>query len=290
MDQSALSAREAAELEALRPLVTRGKIMPGTASWDRYLELTDRASGAVTAQPDDGFRLDHAPIHSRGVAAYVGLYCEDGDPTGATTRRLQRWRKLGAENGQPAPLGDPSAMIGWYESMRGAGHIKHSLPDMLLDAAARASAPPTVNDSLTAAVEAAVKDSLTAPASEEEDMDGADYSTRSVIARLQQDEARLHRRYQQAVASGAPEAEQEVLRKRWSEASELLIMQRARAEKVRELLDPLEVNSALVRFLPALASSLVAGLAPYLPADQAAAAVRAAFAAAPNRIEEFLAA
>lgn len=289
MDQSALSAREAAELEALRPLVTRGKIMPGTASWDRYLELTDRASGAVAAQPDDGFRLDPVPIHSRGVAAYVGLYCEDGDPTGATTRRLQRWRKLGAENGQPAPLGDPSAMIGWYESMRGAGHIKHSLPDMLLDAAARASAPPTVNESLTVGVEATA-DPQPAAASEEEDMDGADYSTRSVIARLQQDEARLHRRYQQAVAAGAPEAEQEVLRKRWSEASELLIMQRARAEKVRELLDPLEVNSALVRFLPALASSLVAGLAPYLPADQAAAAVRAAFAAAPNRIEEFLAA
>lgn len=289
MDQSALSHREAAELEALRPLVNRGKIMPGTASWDRYLELTDRASGAVAAQPDDGFRLDAVPIHSRGVAAYVGLYCEDGDPTGATTRRLQRWRKLGAENGQPAPLGDPSAMISWYESMRGAGHIKHSLPDMLLDAAARSTAPRTVNDSLTVAVEAPA-DPVPAPASEEEDMDGADYSTRSVIARLQQDEARLHRRYQQAVAAGAPEAEQEVLRKRWSEASELLIMQRARAEKVRELLDPLEVNSALVRFLPALANSLVAGLAPYLPADQAAAAVRAAFAAAPNRIEEFLAA
>jgi len=180
-------------------------------------------------------------------------------------------------------------MIGWYESMRGAGHIKHSLPDMLLDAAARASAPPAVKDSLTAAVEAAT-DPQPALVCEEEDMDGADYSTRSVIARLQQDEARLHRRYQQAVAAGAPEAEQEVLRKRWSEASELLIMQRARAEKVRELLDPLEVNSALVRFLPALANSLVAGLAPYLPAEQAAAAVRAAFAAAPNRIEEFLAA
>lgn len=289
MDQSALSAREAAELEALRPLVSRGKIMPGTASWDRYLELTDRASGAVAAQPDDGFRLDPAPIHSRGVAAYVGLYCEDGDPTGATTRRLQRWRKLGAENGQPAPLGDPSAMIGWYESMRGAGHIKHSIPDMLLDAAARAAAPPEVKESLTAAVEVPA-DPLPAPACDEEDMDGADYSTRSVIARLQQDEARLHRRYQQAVAAGAPEAEQEVLRKRWSEASELLIMQRARAEKVRELLDPLEVNSALVRFLPALANSLVAGLAAFLPAEQAAAAVRAAFAAAPNRIEEFLAA
>jgi hypothetical protein len=289
MDQSALSAREAAELEALRPLVTRGKIMPGTASWDRYLELTDRASGAAAAQPDDGFRLDPAPIHSRGVAAYVGLYCVDGDPTGATTRRLQRWRKLGAENGQPAPLGDPSAMIGWYESMRGAGHIKHAIPDMLLDAAARASAPPTINESLTVAV-ATAAEPLPAPVAEDEDMDGADYSTRSVIARLQQDEARLHRRYQLAVANGAPEAEQEVLRKRWSEASELLIMQRARAEKVRELLDPLEVNSALVRFLPALANSLVAGLAAYLPTEQAAAAVRAAFAAAPNRIEEFLAA
>jgi hypothetical protein len=57
---------------------------------------------------------------------------------------------------------------------------------------------------------------------------------------------------------------------------------------MRELLDPAEVNSALVRFLPALAQSIVAGLVPHVPRDVAVEAVRSAFAASPDTIKDLL--
>jgi hypothetical protein len=284
MDQSTLSPREAAELRALEALVSRGKILPDTREWARYLELVDRSAGPVAdPAPADGFRLEPGAAHVRGTAAYLHLYCEERSL--AVERRLQRWRKLGAEQGIPAPLGNPEQMIVWYQQMREAGHLKHAVPEILIEAAARASAPPAQSAPAPAA---AVADPMPPPPPPVLDAPEVDLSTRSVIARLQDDEARLHQRYLQAVATGESEAAQEVHRRRWSEASELLIMQRSRAEKMRELLDPAEVNSALVRFLPALAQSIVAGLVPHVPRDVAVEAVRSAFAASPDTIEHLL--
>jgi hypothetical protein len=283
MDASSLTAREAAELDALRRLVGRSKIMPGSADWDRYLQLIERSSPPVEPAAD-GFELDSTPVlPGRGAAAYVLLYADAYSE--AVERRLQRWRKLGAEIGIPAPLGDPVALLQWYEAARAAKHLKHAPPDLLLEAAAKAQAPPpSPPASLSPATDAAP------PANIEDDYTAEELSSRSVLARLQDDEARLHRRYQTAVAAGSSDAELDVHRRRWSEASELLIMQRARAEKMRELLDPADVHSAIVRFLPALAQALVSGLSAHLPADVAAAAVREAFGKTPATLESLLAA
>lgn len=283
MSASSLTAREAAELDALKRLVGRGKIMPDSGDWGRYLELIEKSSTPV--EPElDGFRLDAAPVVSgRGAAAYVLLYADAYSE--AVERRLQRWRKLGAEIGIPAPLGDPVALLQWYEAARAAKHLKHAPPDLLLEAAAKAQNPPP---SPTPPASPAT-DAPPAGAAET-DYTAEELSSRSVLARLQDDEARLHRRYLAAVEAKASDAELDGHRRRWSEASELLIMQKARAEKMRELLDPADVNSAIGRFFPALAQALVSGLSAHVPADVAAAAVRDAFSRTPASLESLLAA
>lgn len=290
MNASSLTAREAAELDALKRLVGRGKILPGTPDWARYLQLVDQSSGPAADEPVDGaaFRLEAVAVTGRGAMAHLGLYA-DG-PNQAVERRLQRWRKLGAEVGSPAPLGDPVAMVTWYEAMRAAKHLKHSVPDLLLEAAARATAPPEPPAPPVRPLDPPMQ-SMPALAAPREDAPSAEeLSASSVLARLQDDEARLHRRYQQAVTSGASDAELDVHRRRWSEASELLVMQRGRAEKMRELLDPADVNSAIVRFMPALAQALVAGLSAHVSPEVATAAVRDAFGKAPATLESMLAA
>lgn len=57
---------------------------------------------------------------------------------------------------------------------------------------------------------------------------------------------------------------------------------------MRELLDPADVNSAIIRFMPALAQALVAGLSSHVSPDVAAAAVREAFGRAPATLESLL--
>jgi hypothetical protein len=59
---------------------------------------------------------------------------------------------------------------------------------------------------------------------------------------------------------------------------------------MRELLDPADVSSAIVRFLPALAQALVAGLSAHVSPEVATAAVRNAFGKAPATLESMLAA
>jgi hypothetical protein len=59
---------------------------------------------------------------------------------------------------------------------------------------------------------------------------------------------------------------------------------------MRELLDPADVSSAIVRFLPALAQALVAGLSAHVSAEVATAAVRDAFGKTPATLAALLAA
>jgi hypothetical protein len=111
---------------------------------------------------------------------------------------------------------------------------------------------------------------------------------------LEQEEARLHRRFLDALEEGEPEAELDRHRQRWTDTSNLLQLQRVRAEKSKDLLAPDEVDAAFDRIVRPLPEALERSF-PKEPPPAASwmetvrVAIRTAFARLPDTFEEMLA-
>lgn len=54
---------------------------------------------------------------------------------GVSVPTIQRWRSQGRKAGRPAPLHDPAAMAGWWDSMISAGHYSKPCPMSITEAA-----------------------------------------------------------------------------------------------------------------------------------------------------------
>lgn len=240
------------------------------------------------------FQLAATPPR-RGTAAVALLYAptESGD----ILRRLQRWKRAGAEAGKPAPLGDPVAMVEWYAEMRRAGHFKQICPDILLDAAARHSRPPASAE-LPAAAQPVALDPAPAPVTPPTapppsppagHLPAEDLTPKRRLERLEEEEARLHRRYLEVLAAKGTDAELDVHRTRWSEMSTLVVQTRQRLANSKDLLDPAEVNSALPAVLSALMQAVVKELSFEFPGEKVIAAAKRAWERAPANVAQLLA-
>ena len=217
--------------------------------------------------------------------------------SGDILRRLQRWKRAGAEAGKPAPLGDPVALVEWYAEMRRGGHFKQVCPDILLAAAARHSRPPTAAESAPAAHPLAPEQSpapspppvASPPPATNVALPAEDLTPKRRLERLEEEEARLHGRYLEVLAAGGTDAELDVHRARWSDLSALVVQTRQRLEKSKDLLDPAEVNSALPAVLSALMNAVVKELSFDFPVEKVVAAAKRAWERAPANVAQLLA-
>jgi hypothetical protein len=235
--------------------------------------------------PDDS---NPPPDAGRKSAAFWPLYAEERTP--GVLKQLQRWQRLGVKVGTPAPLGDPVAMVEWYGQMRRAGHLTHVCPGVLTQAAARHSAtqhrpatPPRAPQAPAASQPPPPQQGfLLAP---EEVL-----TPKRRLEQLEDEEARLHRRYIEVLTRGGTDAELDLHRERWAEMSELAMKTRQRLEKSRDILDPSEVNAALPAVFSALMQAVVRELSASFPADKVIEAARRAWERAPANVTQLLAA
>ena len=158
------------------------------------------------------------------------------------------------------------------------------IPDTLLAlaAAAKKDTSPPIGPAPSAA------DPLPPPA-REYDITAADRDPRQMLARLEEEEARLHRRYMDALKEGASDFDLDQHRNRWTETSNLLQLQRGRLDKSKTLLTPGEVNAAFQRLVVPLPAALERAFPQDLPPDTIRAAIRTAFQRLPATLEEMLA-
>jgi len=222
------------------------------------------------------------PDSGRKSAAFWPLYAAERSP--GILKQLQRWQRLGKEVGTPAPLGDPVAMVEWYGQMRRAGHITHVCPSVLTQAAAKYS----VTTQTPAAPVSRPAAQPPPPASPSGPLEVLTPKRR--LEALEDEEARLHRRYVEVLSRGGTDSELDVHRARWAEMSELVVQTRQRLEKSRDILDPSEVNTALPAFFTALMQAVVRELVADFPADKVKDAVRRAWKRAPENVAQLLAA
>jgi hypothetical protein len=222
------------------------------------------------------------PDSGRKSAAFWPLYAAERSP--GILKQLQRWQRLGKEVGSPAPLGDPVAMVEWYGQMRRAGHITHVCPSVLTEAAAKYSTttPAAAAPASRPAAQLPLPGIPTGPLEV--------LTPKRRLEALEDEEARLHRRYVEVLSRGGTDSELDVHRARWAEMSELVVQTRQRLEKSRDILDPSEVNTALPAFFTALMQAVVRELAADFPADKVKEAVRRAWKRAPENVAQLLAA
>jgi hypothetical protein len=200
-------------------------------------------------------------------------------------KTIKRWVAAGRIHTDPPPLQTPAEMPAWAARMRAlkVDGFKHRCPTEIENAAAAAAAQPSESAATT-----------TAPARRYDDITAEEKNPRQLLARLEQEEARLHRRFLDALEEGEPEAELDRHRQRWTDTSNLLQLQRVRAEKSKDLLAPDEVDAAFERIVRPLPEALERSFPKEPPpaaswAETVRAAIRAAFARLPDTFEEMLA-
>ena len=225
------------------------------------------------------------PDSGRKSAAFWPLYAAERSP--GILKQLQRWQRLGKEVGTPAPLGNPVAMVEWYGQMRRAGHITHVCPSVLTEAAAKYS---TTTPDLAAPKTPKTTQNAQLPLPGIPTGPPEILTPKRRLEALEDEEARLHRRYVEVLSRGGTDSELDVHRARWAEMSELVVQTRQRLEKSRDILDPSEVNTALPAFFTALMQAVVRELAADFPADKVKEAVRRAWKRAPDNVAQLLAA
>lgn len=274
MEGGNLTPREAAELAVLKGRAGKGALKPGTADYERYLELAEKEGlpGLVLEPGDVGSTLEDL----------ARLYCFDGAKVESVVRTLKRWKTVGKKAGVLPPLSRPEEMQVWYEGMVAAGHFKRGVPDVILRAAVMRRQEPVAKEEEKAA--------RPAP---EVSVDVAEMSPRKMLERLEREEARLHGLYLQAVTDQKPQVEQDQARKRWADMSDLLQLQRTRISKNKELLDPEEVNASWRKLVEPLPEALLAAF-PKTPPEGGSwletvrAAIQQAWARLPKALEDYL--
>jgi hypothetical protein len=285
---SVLTARENGELVGLLALVQKGKLKAGGDQWQRYLDLfavqqsgdrtvLDTKPAPESCAPPDNFSLA-APAVPEGQSGAAEFY-------GVSVKTIKRWVAAGRAHKDPPPLQTPAEMPAWAARMRAlkVEGFKHRCPAEIENAAAvvaAASQPP--------------EPAAPSPARRYDDITPEEKNPRQLLARLEQEEARLHRRFLDALEEGEPEAELDRHRQRWTDTSNLLQLQRVRAEKSKDLLAPEDVDAAFERIVRPLPEALERSFPkePPLAAnwmETVRAAIRAAFARLPDTFEEMLA-
>jgi hypothetical protein len=273
-----LTASENAELLALLRLVERGRLRPDSEQWARYLKLFEaNQKGDRTKLDAPDFELSTG-TGAEGQAALAQRYR-------VTERTIRRWIDAGREGNEFPPLYNPAEMPAWWERLRDRGVFKHRVPQEIEAAAAQARQ----DQSLTKVPEPeADKPPRRYEITEEEKRPDM------LMARLEQEEARLHRRYLDALEEEADERDLDVHRRRWTEVSDLLQLQRVRYQKDRSLLSEEQVTLAFTLVVKPLPAALEKCLLrnPPRPDESWPAAVRrvvrSAFACLPDTLEEML--
>lgn len=213
----------------------------------------------------EGISEEESPVPGKriGAAAFYGV----------TPITITRWKNAGRKSKDPCPLGEPSRMPEWWARVS-----RNPVPDSILSRAGVPVSPLPSQPVLPA---------------REYDITPEDRDPRQMLARLEQEEARLHRCYMDALSFGGTDFELDQHRNRWTETSNLLQLQRGRVEKSKSLLDPGEVNAAFRRIVQPLPAALERAFPKEPPTagtwlETVRAAIRTAFAGLPASLEEVL--
>lgn len=244
--------------------------------------LTSGPEGMSSDRPADGapsaLRLDaDAPAGQAGVAALYGV----------SVRKVKRWVAAGREAGDPPPLHAPAEMRAWHDRLRACGIFKHE-PGPEFDHALATAEPP----SIPAAPPAVLPSDPAKPRVSFRDK-GHDEESTDLLTRLQTDERRLHRRYNDAIDQELDDMTIRQYRQHWQEAAELLDQHKSRLKKRGEVTDAEEADAAFEKLVRPLPEALARAFPKEPPpgatwAETVAAAIRQAFARLPATFEEML--
>lgn len=212
---------------------------------------------------------------------------------GKNVRTVKRWVAAGREAKDPPPLDNPVAMPAWHERLRERGIFKQKCGSEFDDAIAKvttSASPSSVPASATSVPSAAPR-----PLIPFRDVSVSETQSTDLLTRLQTDEARLHRRYLDAIEQTLDDATIRQYRTHWQGAAELLDAHQMRLQKRGEILTAAEADAAFRRIVRPLPEALVRAF-PKDPPDGATwldtvrTAVRNAFARLPDTIEQMLSA
>jgi hypothetical protein len=274
--ESILTLSENAELLALLRLVEHGRLRPDSEQWTRYLKLFEANEKGDRSNLDvSDFELNGG--NGDGQAALAQRYR-------VNERTIRRWIDAGREGGEFPPLYSPAEMPAWWERMRAKQVFKHRVPQEIETAAAAARDQQGLTKSEGEPDKLPRRYEIT-PEEKRPDQ---------LMARLEQEEARLHRRYLDALEEEADERDLDVHRRRWTEVSDLLQLQRVRYQKDRSLLSEEQVTAAFEQVVKPLPVALEKCLLRHPPAPDepwpvaVRRIVRAAFDCLPDTLEEML--
>lgn len=223
-----------------------------------------------------------APGGQAGVAALYGV----------SVKKVKRWVAAGRATGEPPPLHSPLEMRAWHERLRLLGHFHHAPGPEFDRAASRLSVPASPSPvSLTDS-----PSSPAAPASAPRIpfRDPSEPQSTDLLTRLETDESRLHRRYNDAIDQCLDDTTIRQYRSHWQEAAELLDRHQGRLQKRVEVLTAAEADTAFTRIVRPLPEALERSFPREPPpaeswTDTVRAAIRMAFSRLPSTLEEMLA-
>lgn len=216
---------------------------------------------------------------------------------------VKRMARLGRATGDPPPFDLPAQLPEWWERMRTAGHLTQkcgtrfdaaiaagrakAAPALPPAAAVTSPAIPTPVPPAAAPPQAPPRISLRAGAPDELPSD--------LLTVLQQDMARHHRRYQDAIDQNADDDTIRRYRASWLEAAKELDLHKNRLSRRGEVLDPDEVDTAFRRLMQKLPEALDRALGPEQPPGSTwleikQRAIREAWSHLPETLEQLLAA